>query len=248
MLSANSEHSDTGITDIPDREPEEPEPEPMRLIWDVEPKYTEVMNLWWAGRIIFDGFELDLETGEISKWDGSDYPTGGIPAPMEWLYDESNNFYGYYGTNEEYSPSDFKMFTHAAFVKMLEEMYWYSPDITDSLRAFRKIDASKVKQAESEWFDSSVYEYDLSEAYIGDKFAVAYGMDFVTDFIFDYEVWKRTNSPIKNFIAVKSGGKWGVINKNGDIAVPFELDDIIFSGEDTAFALYNGKYGILEIK
>ena len=225
-------------------EPPEPEPPPARYVWTVEPVYAEVMNLWWAGRIIFDGFELNLETGEVSAWDGGDYPAGGMPAPMEWLYDESNNFYGYYGTTEEYSPADFKMYTKDAFTKALEEMYWWDTDATNVLRVFRKIDAAKARQVESEWYD---YEYDLSGAYTGDKFAVAYGMDFVTDFIFDFDIWARKNSPIKEFIAVQSGGKWGILNKTGETVVPFEFDDIIFSGTYTAFVLYNGKYGIIEI-
>ena len=225
--------------------PTEPEPPPARYVWTVEPIYAKVMNLWWAGRIIFDGFELNLETGEVSAWDGLDYPTGGIPAPMEWLYDESNNFYGYYGTVEEYEPPDFKMYTQSAFANMLKEMYWWDPDILNELRAFRKIDASKVKQVESEWYD---FEYDLSGAYIGKKFAVAYGTDFVTDFIFDHETQARTNSPTENFIAIKSGGKWGVVNKTGEVVVPFEFDEIIFSDLKTAFVLSGGKYGIIEIK
>ena len=236
----------------PTEPPTEPKPESM-LAWKVEPKYAEIMNIWWAGKIVYDGLILDLYTGEVSVWDGNDYPTGGIPSPIEWLYDESNNLFGLYGTTEEYAPNEFKIFTESGFAAYLDEIYWWDTpgSMINHLREFRKVDSSKVVQKESyydEWEEKYYYEYDMSGAYIGDKFAIAYGTKFLTDFIYDHDNNARTNSPTADFIATKSGGKWGVIDKTGNIAVPFILDDIIFSSNDSAFALYEGKYGILEIK
>ena len=235
----------------------EPETEPvteaepgLALVWKVEPRYTDVLNMWWAGRIVYDGLIMDLYTGEVSVWDGFDYPTGGIPAPIEWLYDEGNNLYGLYGTNEEYSSAEFKMFTESSFSEFLKEFYW-GYDMIDRLRAFRKIDSSKAVQGDSyydEWNEKYYYAYDLSGAYIDNKYAIAYGTKFLTDFIYEHDNSARTGSPTEDFIAAKLNGKWGVIDKTGKIAVPFLLDDIIFASGDSAFALYEGKYGILEIK
>jgi len=41
---------------------------------------------------------------------------------------------------------------------------------------------------------------------------------------------------------------WGILDTNGSISVPFVFDAILLIDEETAFAKYNGKYGILDIE
>ena len=110
-----------------------------------------------------------------------------------------------------------------------------------TLIVFQKIDSDKIKSAED--------GYNFDEAYIDGKYAIAHGMTFITDFIYDDYKAGGYRHESSNFIDVKLNGKWGIIDKDGKIAAPFVFDDSIeFIDDSIAFAEYNGKYGILDVE
>jgi hypothetical protein len=49
-------------------------------------------------------------------------------------------------------------------------------------------------------------------------------------------------------IAAVYNGKHGVINDTGDIVIPFMFDHIVSIDYDTAFVMYNGRYGIVDLR
>ena len=207
------------------------------ITWLVEPT-LEYDNIYYCPDCGLFGFDhdgdiLDPKTGLITKdkniighgWQGHSI------SDSEWLYDEARELYGIYFTDigDEY----LKFCPKNDFAKKEPFSYY-----VDSMNAFRKVDSSKIKQADSEW---DFIEYDLSGAYIGDKYALAYGTTFITDFIYDeYDAGHHV-------FATRMDGKWGMIDKFGNIVIPFVLEKIMIIDGSTAFAKYNGKYGILEI-
>ena len=85
--------------------------------------------------------------------------------------------------------------------------------------------------------------------YTSDKYALMYGDKFITDFIYDNaESRKNYQNPPKDIIDMKINDKWGIIDKNVNVIVPFIFDDIEFINDEVAFAKYNGKYGIIDIE
>jgi len=76
------------------------------------------------------------------------------------------------------------------------------------------------------------------------KCALARGNTFVTDFVYDYQCEGRTNVP---FFALCMDGKCGITDENGEVIIPFVLDDIMIIDKGTAVARYNGKCGIVMV-
>jgi len=212
------------------------------LVWETEPKWNEVKYSW--GTFYYNAsfdiqtwepFVFDTQTRDFYAAPGWDDLWGG-GADDAYLYDEAKRLYGNYGGNYDMyfsgmlSPDDFI------------EKYG------NKLRAFRKINSNKINSNHLDEYGMILRGDFLSEAYIGDKYALAYGTIFVTNFIYDYSiVWLYRNDR-DNAIAVKLNGKWGAIGKDGEALTPFIFDDLIFIDDNTAFAKYNGKYGILDIK
>ena len=149
-----------------------------------------------------------------------------------WLYDEAKNLYGYFFESEG---EEYAMHTKSELLKL-------HPWMADVLLAFRKIDSGKVKKETAEWGDMI---YDLSNAYQGDKYAFAYGLDFVTDFVYDCDIYGENDPADK--ASVELGGKWGVIDRYGETLLPFVFEHILFIDENTVFAKYEGKYGIITV-
>ena len=94
------------------------------------------------------------------------------------------------------------------------------------------------------------YEYsdeksDLNKEAWAGKCAVAYGTKLVTEFVYDSSEssWRKYNS----IIAVKLGDKWGVVDKDGKVVIPFVLEEAISIDDMSAFGKYNGKYGIMRV-
>ena len=109
------------------------------------------------------------------------------------------------------------------------------------------MDSDKIIITEEEYWGTHC---DLSGAYMSEKYALAYGKTFVSEFIYDCFDNYHSNTvyiPVCDFIAMLLDGKGGIINKGGHTAVPFFFDDVIIIDIETAFAKHNGKYGILDI-
>lgn len=209
--------------------------------WKVEPTldyklvyYCGICDLFGTGE--HKGDILDPDTGRVTRdknitkngWEGH----GG--GSTVWLYDEAKKLYGWYS---EYEDGDtYDMFTRRQF---LEAFPW----LEDYLIPFRSIDSSKVKEKTQEWG----IEYDFSSAYSNGKgkYAFAYNLDFVSDFIYDYD--GRSGRSPAYLSTAQLDGKWGIVGSSGEIVQPFVFEHILFIYEDTVFAKYEGKYGILSI-
>jgi len=209
------------------------------ISWIVAPEleYDSIYRCHYCDLFGFehDGDILDPKTGLVTKDKniiGNGWGGHGI-GHSELLYDKAKELYVMYSTDvgDEYltiCPAN-------EFAETLPFSYY-----TESMIALRKIDSAKIKEIESEW---GFIEYDLSKAYIGEKYALAFGSTFITDFIYE-----GLASNIEEAFAVKLNGKWGIVGKFGNTISPFVFDDILFIDKATAFAKYNGKYGIIEIE
>ena len=82
-----------------------------------------------------------------------------------------------------------------------------------------------------------------------DKYAVMYNGRFITDFLFDEFNYEGVAGRSRNaIIAMGMEGSWGLIDRNGNVALPFVFEHIVVIDNDTAFAKYNGRYGILDLR
>ena len=214
------------------------EPKAADFVWKVEPvfEYEKVHNCFCGHFSIgnYSGSGIDPKTGVIDNSEHYGHG-GGIP---NYYYDEGKGLYGYYSCDEggEY----FEMMPAGEFMSNV----WRAQRI----HAFQKIDSGKVTKHKNEWGEEA---YDLSNANVSEKYAVAYGTAFVSDFIYDYciegEEWDFSNYNADNIIALILDGKWGIIDKDGNTVVPFCFEDIVLINEKIAFAKIDGKYGILNI-
>lgn len=83
----------------------------------------------------------------------------------------------------------------------------------------------------------------LTEDAHSGKFALMYNLKFVTAFVFD-----ETTRLNPELFAVRMGDYWGAIDNNGELILPFVFDRFVHIDNYTAFARYNGKYGIIYLR
>jgi hypothetical protein len=214
------------------------EPKVTDFVWKVEPvleyKKIHCCMCGFIGEDSYLGKGIDPKTGSINN--SEHYGHGG--GTTYYLYDEGKGLFGYYSFDEggEY----FEMLPGNEFMSNV----WGAGRI----KAFQKIDSDKVTKYKNEWGEDS---FDLTGAYVSDKYAAAYGKTLLSAFIYDYckdgEEWDYSNYNANNIIALILEGKWGIIDKNGNNVVPFCFEDIVLIDEKTAFAKIDGKYGILNI-
>jgi len=203
------------------------------LVWRVEPElaygnihFCDNCKAFTTER--HRGYALDPVTGMVKMPCGGGLGDRGLML----LYDEKKNTFGYYGFVD--GKMSFAMWPGAEYKEEVNRQY-----------AYRLIDSDKVVVDRNEVFERDVY--DLSEAFIGDKYALSYAIAFVTDFIYeDYRYNLKSNGDVERS-AVKLNGKWGVVDINGNTIVPFCFDDMYFIDNETAFAKYKDKYGILDV-
>ena len=215
------------------------EQERIAALWLVEPE-LEYEHIYYCsvcavfGSDYHEGDILDPKTGQVTDdesitkngWQGH-----GLGS-VTWLYDEAQSLYGLYFEGDGVS---YEAYPKGEFIEA------YSSWHQNSLVAFREFDSSKVKKQTTEWGDEY---YDLDEAYTSDKFAFVYDFEFVSGFIYDYDIYE---SHPDDKAAARLGDKWGVIDKNGDTLLPFSFEHILFTDTSTAFAKYGGKYGIISV-
>lgn len=103
----------------------------------------------------------------------------------------------------------------------------------------RKVDSEKIEMDES---------WSLDYTYIGDKYALMYGDEFITGYIYDDYKSRGNRYSVNDLIDMQLNGKWGIIDKNGNAVMPFVFEDIEFINDDAAFVKYEGKYGVLDVK
>jgi len=200
------------------------------LVWVVKPTfdydgvgYCPVHESFFA----YGGAHIDSETG---KETGQFCGHGG--GWIYFFYDAELDVYGVASGDE--SGGDFNLYSEYE----MEQRYQF---FTDKLNFFIAFDSTIAE----EYDDDSDSDYFVNEAAWQGKSAVAFGTKPVTDFVYDggESNWRRYN----DIVAVQSGDKWGLIDKKGKVVFPFVLEDAISIDNTTAFAKYNGYFGILRV-
>jgi len=239
-------------------EPEKPEVEPeifwtrgteyaYTLAWRVLPEleYNTIAqcNCGWFGAAEGRGQALDRITGLIS--DG-DYHNGhGGHMSASWVFDIERGLFGHPGEFSDGLPFMVGVHPHHEFFESVTD-----PDLLRILnhewgfenprRFFSVESVDSSLREDMEWGDEG---WRLTEDAFNGRFALMYNMELLTDFIFDEVVqpWSLTGPVLWN-------GNWGVINNEGYTVVPFVFEHIILIDERTAFAKYDGAYGILDLR
>ena len=141
------------------------------------------------------------------------------------------------------------------FERLMAEGPWYLKH-SSGLIAVEAVDSSYYIAHQYEYWD----EWRLADdAFLG-KFAIMHNREFVTDFIFDdAALWwhnyrfatdlttGQTEVLDMEYIAVSKNGMWGLVDWYGNVAVDFIFENLVMVCSATAFAKYNGYYGILDI-
>jgi len=217
----------------PADEPHEPEPNEIAIIWAVEPTlsydtihYCHMCHDFYTGQ---NYAILDTKTGAIVD---NTYKDGHGFWNRQWLYCESRTLFGNY---YEHYISTLSWYTPANFLRMY-------PVLTDRVFPIQKVDSRRIRRGVNDLHDPWV---DLNGGDSG-MYALARGNEILTDFI--YELDPRDANDRTFAVAFILDGKWGILDSNGGILVPFDFEHILFIDDHTAFAKTGGSYGILDIQ
>jgi len=212
------------------------------FVWKVPP-YLEYEEIWYCRwcEVYYDNNFLIINP-ETGLTDNEQY--GGHGASIaNFVYDEKKDLYGWYVMYD--GGEDLKLCAGKDFPFEVKE--WFQEDLAQGLVAFQKIDSKKIIKPD---FDNEKYSYDLSDAYISKEYAIANGITFITDFI--YDDLNRWGAYIPYYIGnsiinVRLDGNWLILDKDGCIVIPFYFEDIFLIDDNFVFAKINGKYGILDV-
>ena len=214
---------------------------PDTLAWLIEPNLPhQSIHLCNCGLFVDGDWNIidpitGLLTGEFH------YGHGGPPPPL--VYDATLNLLGHAGYGMGY---------HQLYgmvpVDDISDVFsdWYL-EYTSGITAVELVDSTLREYWE--WYDGG---WNLTEdAHLG-YFALMYNHQFTTVFAF-HEI--RTARVINNFeitgrlpfAAVRIDNLWGMVDINGNIIIPYMFEDLTVINKNTAFARFNGAYGILDI-
>ncbi|MCL2203080.1 MAG: hypothetical protein FWB88_03970 [Defluviitaleaceae bacterium] len=181
---------------------------------------------------LYGGMAIDGTTGQLT----GEYAVlhgGHGPLGRGWVYDPELSLLGFGGVGD-YAGIDLRPIDEWTdlFVQWGEQFRIMMVERVDS--SVRNVTALGN-------------EYLKDDAYRG-RFAVMYFDAFVTDFIFDGGGTLGGAVLRYDTIPMHKGGKWGMIDRDGHIAIPFVFEHILRIDENTVFAQYNGRYGILDVQ
>ena len=226
------------------------------LVWLVEPTleynyiyYCAMCNLFGPERpesgINTSGIERDTNLlnveANLAKYkyeNGSAYVSAGHGGRTDWYFYDSNKD-GFLICSSGEGWWSIEYFTRDEFVN---EIYW------NRIIAVREtdIDLSKINGEYDP--DNDELWRSLFKSHDGDKYTLMSGGRFISGFIYEDFKSRGDRYMPRDFIDVNSNGKWGIVNRNGTPTVSFSFEDIEFINDDFAFAKYNGKYGVLDLK
>ena len=211
------------------------------LAWLVEPNLPhQRIHLCNCGFFVDDDWNIiDPVTGLLSG--EFHYGHGGSPPPL--VYDDALNLLGHAGYGVGYHQL-YGMVPMDDISDVFPDWYF---EYTSGVIAVQLVDSTLREYWD--WYDGG---WNLTEdAFLG-YFALMYNHQFTTVFAF-HEI--RTANVINNFeitewlpfAAVRIDNLWGIVDINGNIVIPYMFEDLTFINDNTAFARFNGAYGILDI-
>ena len=204
------------------------------IVWIVEPtlEYNEVYYCWLCGYTANSfTYIIDESTGQITGFhDGH-----GGPYFQTWLYDSESGIFALYryGWDQEIT------------IHPINDFSIHFLSYVNNLNYVKQVDVNKIIKIEVEDWE---YSYNLGTKYENSKYAISYGSVLLTDFIYDNPDNLSDSLIYKNAIPVSINGKWGFINKSGNLIIPFIFDHAASSDGETAFVKINGKYGIIDVR
>ncbi|MCL2399535.1 MAG: WG repeat-containing protein [Defluviitaleaceae bacterium] len=222
----------------------------LMLIWTVPPTLEHNgIRLCNCGRFTdLNRKVIDPNTGILGEEDGGH---GG--ASPDFVYDRERELFGQSSYGNPYHGS-IGMHPLEKF-SQTTELLWALQN-SSGLIAVEAVDSSLREIYEGEFWE----EWWLVDEAFSGQFAVMYNHQFITDFIFDDGAhwWHSYRFAFDeadfqfvvldlDFITVSKNGKWGLIDRHGNIALEFIFENLVMIDENTAFAKYNGRYGILDI-
>ena len=220
------------------------------LVWIVPPTLEhDAIHLCNAGTFVDSQRRIiDPQTGLLT---GTFCDGHGGPPP-DFVFDRERELFGQTRYNDAYHGG---VGMHP-FGEIEETINPWTLGFTHGLIAVQSVDSSLREEFSDDYWD----EWWLTdEAFLG-QFAVMHNRQFVTDFIFDgaahwWHMYRFATDPVSgqfavldmDYIAVSMNGKWGLIDREGNVALDFIFDNLVMIDANTAFARHNGSYGILDI-
>ncbi|MCL2697386.1 MAG: WG repeat-containing protein [Oscillospiraceae bacterium] len=162
---------------------------------------------------------------------------GGGASRGAWIYDIELDLMGKSGS--DYNGAPFILEPRSEFAELF-------PDDTESIKIVYSVDSAM--KFEEEYVSN---ELPIS-VYTG--VAVAVGNELITDIICesvwlsipDNKFWIRQGRRTSDRIGfIDESGKYGVINRNGDVVLPFEFETVLVIDAWTAFVMFDGRWGIV---
>ncbi|MCL2639162.1 MAG: WG repeat-containing protein [Oscillospiraceae bacterium] len=208
------------------------------LNWLVKPGFT---YFDWFGNCgdMHDAFSngdyyLDERTGLPTVY--GHFAHGGGGGSGGWIYDIELDLIGKSGS--DYNGVPF-------FLKPRSEFAKHFPDDTESVKFIYSVDSTME-------FEERVSNELPVSAYTG--VAVSVDNEFITDFIpasvwlsiEENKFWIRSTKRAADRIGfIDESGKYGVIDRNGDVVLPFEFETVLVIDAWTAFVEFDGRWGIV---
>jgi len=224
-------------------------------IWRVPPtlNHDHVINCSCGQFVINEWMHtIDPVTGLLVGYHGGH----GGPEPG-FVFDSQRQLFGHAGYGFGYHDM-LGMHPIDEFWEMLASSFanadwWHNP--RDGFITIERVDSSLRSTYEHEYLDinnelsSQTFWHLDQEAYSG-RYALMYNGQFTTDFIFDgthdhFANWNLVRDI--GLMAVSMNGQWGLVDSQGNVVLPFRYENLVIIDQDTAFARYNGRYGILDL-
>ena len=203
------------------------------LVWLVEPTldYDFIYHCCFFSTANHGGEFIDSTTGLITEWP-QDLAFGHGPI-QGWVYDPSVSLFGLGGVGDYSGIMMLSIEEWTAIFAPFNEQHGLMPVqlVDSSMRNITELGS----------------EYLSDDAYSG-RYAVMLNGTFLTDFIFDGGSMPGLgNEILHNTIPMHIGNTWGFVDNYGNIVIPLLFEHIVRIDDDSAFARYNGRYGIISI-
>jgi hypothetical protein len=216
------------------------------IAWFVEPIFTHytwfcyTCDAFSGARSYGDDGIIDERTALPT---GNEHGAHGGEGKV-WIYDPVLNLFGY--RSNAYAGYDMALYPVNEFAQRF-------PEQANQLLNVLEVDSTMQEAADWEvgWEDNAPRPATtLPQAAYSGKVAAIFNGQLVSDFEFEaieHNGWyyNSQRGRIGTVAAVNRGGRFGVLDRRGDIIVPFELDEILVIDEYTAFAKVGDFWGII---